>query len=538
MLNWSVDTSTLSGGNWLTVSPTSGTTDAGTLEAPSVEVSVSAAGLEPGEYYGQVQVTSQEAGNSPQVATIVLNVLPAGSNPGPRVGPTGMIFTGIAGGSDPAPQTVTLSNLTDSPKPFNSGRFIAIGGVDWFTHSPAVDGVVAPGQPFEVVIQPNIAGLSAGVRRGMLILAFRDGSFRVVDMFLVLAPEGSTTQRLPTIGQQDGCSPTALVAVFSLLGFQFNVTARWPVPVEILVVDDCGHPLTAGSVVVTFSNGDPPLALQSLQDGRWSGTWQTRNTATNEVSLTATARIPGTSILGTAQIMGEVQNNLDPPQVGNKAVVSAASFAPQVPAAPGSLISIFGVKMADATGAADAGDLHRSRDLRAAALELAETLLGKIAELVDELAAPLDEPVGHGTRRVADLDPTQHDVVLDLDLLLVLDRNDLIGRPLPLQVHPAAHHRVQGAGEALVADALADPHPLEHSLAEVVGQPAHVIHVTVAQGHAGRAEGDPRAHPDVEAHVQLGHLDDGLLAGDADALDAVWRDEEKTDLPRLGGLLG
>ena len=52
MLNWSVDTSTLSGGNWLTVSPTSGTTDAGTLEAPSVEVSVSAAGLEPGEYYG------------------------------------------------------------------------------------------------------------------------------------------------------------------------------------------------------------------------------------------------------------------------------------------------------------------------------------------------------------------------------------------------------------------------------------------------------------------------------------------------------
>ena len=52
--------------------------------------------------------------------------------------------------------------------------------------------------------------------------------------------------------------------------------------------------------------------------------------------------------------MGGLQANPSIPQVGEGAVVSAASFAPQVPAAPGSLISIFGVEMADATGAADA----------------------------------------------------------------------------------------------------------------------------------------------------------------------------------------
>ena len=177
-------------------------------------------------------------------------------------------------------------------------------------------------------------------------------------MALVLADTSGALQRQPPIARLEGCTPTELQPVFTLLGNQFNVSAAWPVPIETNVVDDCGDPLTTGSVLLTFSNGDPPLPLESLANGRWSGTWQARNAGVSEVTITATATttgaIPGTTIQGTTQLVGGLQSNPSIPQVGEGAVVSAASFAALVPASPGSLISISGVEMADGTGIANA----------------------------------------------------------------------------------------------------------------------------------------------------------------------------------------
>ncbi|MCZ6491772.1 MAG: hypothetical protein O7A06_14740, partial [Acidobacteria bacterium] len=310
-LNWMASSLTLSGDNWLTVTPLSGSTDAASGNVPEVTVSIDSTGLAAGEYYGRVEVTSPEADNSPQVISVVLNVLPAGSNPGAVVRPAGVVFTAIAGGSDPDSQTITVSNLTDSSKTFASGRFTSDGS-DWFTQSP-ISGTVSSSQPSQIVLQARIAGLSAGVRRGTLTLAFGDGSVRIVEMALVLADTSGSTQRLPPIARLAGCTPMELQPVFTLLGNQFNVSAAWPVPIETTVVDDCGDPLTTGSVLLTFSNGDPPLPLQSLQDGRWSGTWQARNAGVSEVTITATATaagaIPGTTIQGTTQLVGGLQAN-------------------------------------------------------------------------------------------------------------------------------------------------------------------------------------------------------------------------------------
>ncbi|MEE8176575.1 MAG: hypothetical protein V3T65_01110, partial [Acidobacteriota bacterium] len=96
-----------------------------------------------------------------------------------------------------------------------------------------------------------------------------------------------------------------------------------------------------------------PLSLVPLRDGRWSGTWQARNTGTIQVSITVTAAIPDMNIQGTAQILGRLQANPNIPQVGEGAVVSAASFAQQVPVSPGSLVSIFGIELAEGTGSAE-----------------------------------------------------------------------------------------------------------------------------------------------------------------------------------------
>src|SRR5262249_14504668 len=111
VMQWAASTSTLSGGaNWLSAGPASGASDASSLEVPLVDVAVNPAGLDPGEYYGRIRVTSQAADNSPQYITVVLNVLPPGSDPGPVVQPTGLIFTGAAGQPVPASQSVLVSN--------------------------------------------------------------------------------------------------------------------------------------------------------------------------------------------------------------------------------------------------------------------------------------------------------------------------------------------------------------------------------------------------------------------------------------------
>ena len=223
---------------------------------------------------------------------------------------------------------------------------------------------------------------------------------------------------MPPSAQLAGCTPTKSVPVFSLLGNQFSVAAAWPVPIETTVVDDCGDPVTTGLVLLTFSNGDPPLLLQSLADGRWSGTWQARNAGVSEVTITATAVIPGISIQGTTQIVGGLQANPSIPQVGKDAVVSAASFAALVPTSPGSLISIFGLKLADATGAADALPLAK---------ELAGTsvlLGGQTLPLLFSSAGQINAQVPYG-------------IATNTEHQLVVQRGTSLTVPEPVIVAPA-----------------------------------------------------------------------------------------------------
>src|SRR5207248_737581 len=80
--------------------------------------------------------------------------------------------------------------------------------------------------------------------------------------------------------------PSQLFPVFTELGSSVAVPAGWPQTIAVKVVDDCGLPMTAGSVVASFSNGDPGVALNNLQNGTWIGTWQPRNVSANTVRVT------------------------------------------------------------------------------------------------------------------------------------------------------------------------------------------------------------------------------------------------------------
>src|SRR5258707_5887363 len=100
-MSWTTEVATLSGGSWLSATPLSGTSTAGSLQIPLVNVYANASGLKAGSYSGQIRVRAAGADNSPQVVTVILNILPLGSNPNATVRPTGLIFAARAGGASP-----------------------------------------------------------------------------------------------------------------------------------------------------------------------------------------------------------------------------------------------------------------------------------------------------------------------------------------------------------------------------------------------------------------------------------------------------
>jgi uncharacterized protein (TIGR03437 family) len=349
-MDWAATSSTLSGGtNWLSLTPASGASGA-TAQAALLTAQVNPTGLAAGEYYGQIDVTAPQAGNSPRLVSVVLNVLPAGMSPGAQVYPSGLLFTGVANGANPDPKTVTLTNVAATAAAYTSSN-LTDDGASWITLTPA-SGSVPGSASSTFAVQPNIGGLGPGVWQGAITLRFGDGSVRVVNVALVLRsgqPAGSSKQHLA-----GGCTPSKLVPLFTSLGSSFSVPASWPSALEMAVVNDCGDPFTTGSVVTTFSNGDPPLPLTALREGNWGGTWTPHAVSASGVLLTGQSRSAGGDLQGAAHITGGVRSNTNPPVISPGGIVSSASFATDAPLAPGSIIAIFGSHLADGAIAAQA----------------------------------------------------------------------------------------------------------------------------------------------------------------------------------------
>jgi hypothetical protein len=105
---------------WLLIGSTVGRVDRPLQDVSMVNVAVNISGLDPGEYYGKIDITG-DAQNSPQSVTVVVTVLPGGANPGPEVRPTGLIFVG-GPNEKPGPQTVDVTNLIAQPVAFTSAQ--------------------------------------------------------------------------------------------------------------------------------------------------------------------------------------------------------------------------------------------------------------------------------------------------------------------------------------------------------------------------------------------------------------------------------
>lgn len=346
-LNFTASASTLAGGNWLSVSPSSGTTSASA--AGVVTVTVTPTGLQPGNYYGTVQFSASGAVNSPQVASVVLNVVSPANSPGGFVQPTGLIFVGSAGGTDPAAQTLSITNPSPDALTFVASAF-SNGASSWLAATPS-SGSVSAAEPAMMSVQPSLTGLTPGVYLGDLALVISAPTasgtpqdFHNEIALIVLPADSSPSVRPALRPHAASCMPTQLLPVFTLLGTGFTATAGWPTAIEVTVVDDCGNPLLSGSVTVMFSSGDPALSLESLNDGRWSATWDATHVASS-VTITALAQELQPALTGTSFIGGTLQPNTATPAVSSGGVVSAANFAANQPLAPGAFAAIFGTNL-------------------------------------------------------------------------------------------------------------------------------------------------------------------------------------------------
>lgn len=350
LMPFTISSSTVSGGSWVSVFPTSGSSDANAETVPQIRVQVNPKGLAAGVYYGTVKVTSPSADNNPQSVIAILNVLAPGSKIGPLVQPAGLIFTGVAGGESPGSQTVTVENTDSAPVTYQSGRATTDGGA-WFTWLPK-DATISPNQPIRIVIQPQTAGLGAGIHPGALTLSFSDGSTRTIAIFLVLAPPGTVLGRteMPVAAAAAACAAQHLAVVFTELSSGFSTPAGFPGQVTVKVVDDCAVPMARGDVIASFSNGDSALRLISLKDGSWAATW-TPVFPTAQVTVTVNAESTE-GLKGKMSVTGRLQTNAQPPVVGQGAIVNGASYASATPVAPGSLITVFGSKLAQAKASA------------------------------------------------------------------------------------------------------------------------------------------------------------------------------------------
>ena len=335
---WNVSTQVLSGGTWLSVAPNSGTAQSLAQAGSPISVTVNPQGLAAGVYYGTVQVTSSAASNGPQFITVSLTVVGAGSSPGVLATPNGVILTGVNGAADA--QTVTLSNAGSSAVNFTTA-VITDDGSAWL--AAPTTGTVAAGGTTALNVAAGVNGLSSGLRHGTLRIAFSNGTVQTVDVQLAIA--GSTGANSTGVR---ACGASNLAMEFQSPSQNFQTAARVAVPLQVLVKDCSGNPLTSSSTGVEVFAGTSSVRLTYIGSGIWSGIW-TPTAAAPVVALTARA----VSITGGATASGVVTTTgqVGAPATGAPAVVAAVvnagSFLLPGLVAPGTMVSIFGSGLAN-----------------------------------------------------------------------------------------------------------------------------------------------------------------------------------------------
>ncbi|MEX5213470.1 MAG: fibronectin type III domain-containing protein [Nitrospiraceae bacterium] len=114
----------------------------------SVTVYVQSSGLAPGTYSGAITIWSDNAINAPKVVPVSLTVTAASAQPTIGFSPPSLSFTGITGGSNPAAQSITVTNAGTGTL-----TWTVADNANWLTATKAGGTIMAA---------VNLSGLAAG----------------------------------------------------------------------------------------------------------------------------------------------------------------------------------------------------------------------------------------------------------------------------------------------------------------------------------------------------------------------------------------
>ncbi len=352
-MSWSIQTIYPTGGNWLQLSATSGTSTAGT-RPPPVQVSVNPTGLAEGAYGAVLVISSQGASNSPILVTIHLRVRATGTAPRMVLEPAGFAFV-AAGASAPQTQVLSVSSNGGTALPFTVSTRTS-DGLSWLSVGTSNGQAPASGAALPVNVTATPGQLPSGVRTGTVTVTPQGGTPVDIPVSLIITPGVGPTGK-PGVPVVADCVPARqIVTPQGRVTNSFAVPVGWPASLLVKVNDDCGNNVTSATVVANFTADATVLTLNNLRDGQYSGQWVPRSTSSSS-SVNVRSLAPPLPE-GTLSLSGSVATEVAVPSVPSNAALNAASFAklttdgPTAPLTPGSIFSLFGSNLATGVGGA------------------------------------------------------------------------------------------------------------------------------------------------------------------------------------------
>jgi uncharacterized protein (TIGR03437 family) len=408
---------TLSGGSWLSVTP--GIGGASATSPAMLSVTTNPGTLAPGTYTGRIDIAAAVVSNSPQSVEVIMVIQSEGGTELAQpvaVSPSGLVFTS-GGGNSGSPQSFTVTNSNSQATSVST--FVAYQqNSSWLTVTPAAASVPAGGATtFQVAAKP--AGLGPGLYPATISLQVAGSHVYTVGVGLIVEQSGANALTARPHAAT-ACTPTQLFAVSTATAGNFTAMAGLPVPLQALVVDDCGNPLDSGQVVAAFSSGDASVSMLPIGQGVWSGTWLPHNPAGGPATVTFYANTGSPALAGTAQISGTLLPNSSTPVLSATGpVVNGASYSATAPIVPGSFVSIFGSNLAASTAPQTTLPYP--------------TTLGGTKVLLGGIPMPL-EYAGNG--QINAIVPWS--VPVNTSMQLIVEQNGMASMPEPVVVSAAA----------------------------------------------------------------------------------------------------
>ncbi len=278
------------GTNWLSVTPTSGTTPA------TLTISANPANLAPGSYTGTVTVNSPNAANSPAVINVTLTVNSGTLTATPAPTSAGLTLVVPQGSTAAATQAIQLAGSPGAIS-FTTSATTATGG-NWLTVSPA-----SGTTPATVTISANAGMLAVGTYTGTVTIN---------------AP-GATGGQLTYNVTMNVVTPISIVATPNSLNFGYTLNAAAPASQTVQITAQ--GPPGVGTIAVF-----PYTATVTTSAG---GNWLSATPTTGNVPGALTVAVNPTglaagSYTGTITVATGSLNGAQTATITVKLTVSAA----------------------------------------------------------------------------------------------------------------------------------------------------------------------------------------------------------------------